>query len=378
MNAIDIAFGAPEFCPRCGEVTTYCSCPVRSVPPPIDSDESIPERVEPSARDLFVSGSAFVLDAPTEVPAIWGRSPSVLWAPGEALMIVGGNGVGKTTLAHQLVAGRLGILPSALGYPITPGNGRLLYLACDRPRQIARAMQRLFTEEHRQVLDERLVVWKGPPPYDFAKRTDLLAAMCARAGADTVVIDSLKDVAVGLAEDAIGAAYNRARQIAITAGVEVIELHHQKKSGANGGKPNTISDVYGSTWITAGAGSVVLLWGEPGDPIVELKHLKQPGEEVGPFRVFHDHDKGVSTVQGEVDLLTLARHFPYGITANAAARELFDTDKPERAQVAKARRKLDKLVTDGRMVLKPGRSGGSGGGDAALYVLASLLTEEGA
>jgi hypothetical protein len=34
--------------------------------------------------------------------------------------------------------------------------------------------------------------------------------------------------------------------------------------------------------ITAGAGSVVLLWGAAGDPIVEWRHLKQPAAEVGP------------------------------------------------------------------------------------------------
>ncbi len=32
----------------------------------------------------------------------------------------------------------------------------------------------------------------------------------------------------------------------------------------------------GSTWLTSGLGSVIVLDGEPGDPTVELRHLKQP------------------------------------------------------------------------------------------------------
>jgi replicative DNA helicase len=286
-------------------------------------------------------------------------------------MLVGGNGVGKTTLAHQLVAARLGILETVLGWSVVPGQKRVLYLACDRPRQIGRAMQRLFTEDHREVLEQRLVVWQGPPPYDFAKRTDILAAMCQKAEADTVVVDSLKDVAIGLSEDAVGSAYNRARQEAIAAGVEVIELHHQKKSGANGGKPTSIADVYGSVWITAGAGSVILLWGDPGDPIVEFKHLKQPADEVGPHKVVHDHTRGVSSIQGAVDLLTLAKAFPHGMAPKAAALHLFDTNEPSRNEIEKARRKLDQLVKDGLMVAKE-QDNPNGGKPLVRYHLAAL------
>jgi hypothetical protein len=45
----------------------------------------------------------------------------------------------------------------------------------------------------------------------------------------------------------------------------------------------TPDDVYGSTWLTAGTGSVILLHGEPGDPIVSMHHLKKPVAEGGPY-----------------------------------------------------------------------------------------------
>lgn len=334
-----------------------------------ESDEA-PEP-EPQGPALFVSGAEFVLDQPREIPAVWGGPGRVLWARGEALMLVGPNGVGKTTVAHQLVAGRLGIFGEVLGFPVATGNGRVLYLACDRPRQISRAMQRLFREEHRPILHERLVVWKGPPPHDFAKRPEILAQMCAAAGADTVVVDSVKDTAIGLSDDTVGAAYNRARQAAIAAGVEVLELHHQVKRGANGGMPTTLADVYGSVWLTAGAGSVFLLWGEAGDPVVDFRHLKQPAEEVGPLQILHDHDAGVSRVSESKDLLAIVRNFPQGITVEAAARMLFDAANPSRAQKEKARRQLARLVAGKLMVLVEGSAGGARGGDQARYYLIS-------
>ncbi|MEU8276486.1 AAA family ATPase [Microbispora bryophytorum] len=380
-NAFDSVFGEPEFCPHCREVTTYCQCEPARATQHDEGRRNEDERAagladaQPAERipgpALFVSGASFVLDTPAEVPAIWGNGQEVLWARGEAAMIVGGNGVGKTTIGHQLVAGRLGIMPTVLGYPVVPGARRVLYLACDRPQQISRAMQRLFSEEHRQTLDDRLKVWKGPPPYDFAKNTDLLAQMCHAADADTVVVDSLKDVAIGLSEDTVGAAYNRARQKAVAAGVEVLELHHQKKNGNNGAAPNTLTDVYGSTWITAGAGSVILLEGKAGDPIVRLKHLKQPAQEVGPFDVSHDHETGISVVEGQTDLLAMARRYPHGMTVQAAVKAIYG-DKPTKAETERIRRRLNKLVDKGLMVGKDGSSGGADGGDPKLYFLTTL------
>src|SRR5690606_30677182 len=131
-------------------------------------------------------------------------------------------------------------------------------------------------------------------------------------------------------EDAVGAAVNQAHQGVVAAGIELVVCHHQRKS-QDGRKPNHLDDVYGSTWITAGAGSVVLLWGQPGDAYVELTHLKQPVDEVGPLSIHHDHVKGRSTVPEPVDLLELAKGSP--LTVADAARHIYETDSPDRNQV---------------------------------------------
>lgn len=321
-------------------------------PPPPAEEPPAPEDEQEDPFARFISGGSFILDVPEKTPAIWGRDSDVLWAEGEALMIFGPNGVGKTTLAGQVLAGRLGLMPNVLGYPVMPGKGKVLYLAMDRPQQAARALRRLFTPEYRQVLDERLVVWKGPPPKDLAQNTAMMAQMCAHVGADTVVVDSLKDAALKLSEDETGAGYNRARQRAITEGVQVLELHHPRKSGADGPGAQTLDAVYGSAWLTAGAGSVIGLAGSAGDPIVKFTHLKQPSEEVGPFQILHDHDAGTSSLYDATDLLTLVRTMN-GLTAKQATSEVHNSEKTNAAQLEKVRRRLEKLAKDGLLVRIP-------------------------
>lgn len=323
----------------------------------------------PDMHDRFIAGGAFILDQPAGIPALWGEGDDVLWAAGEALWIVGPSGVGKTTITGQLVRGRLGLADSVLGRPVETDDRRVLYLAMDRPRQVARAMRRNFGEDHRQVLDDRLVVWPGPPPADLARRPELLLYLANLAGAGTVVIDSVKDAAVGLCDDEVGAGFNRAVQGALAAGIEVLAQHHQRKGQGN--EPKSLADVYGSTWLTAGAGSVILLWGAPGDLLVELRHLKQPGAEVGPLKIEHDHTTGTSTVWRGFNLLAFLRHQPKGATARDVAIASTEKQDPTENEVKKAKRSLDKLTTvDPPLAHKiDAHVGGEGGSTGARYYL---------
>ncbi|MEU1303322.1 AAA family ATPase [Streptomyces shenzhenensis] len=314
-----------------------------------DAHVDAENRPEDDLPKSFVPGGSFFLNVPSTPPAVWGTGGDVLWAEGEALVLAGPQGVGKTTIAHQLIRARLGLQDSVLGFPVEPGK-RCLILAMDRPAQTRRAGLRIFGRDDEAFLNDHLVVWEGPPPYDLAKRTDILAAMCKKAGADTVLVDSIKDGAIGISNDEVGAGYNRARQKALAEGVQVLENHHTKKAGTNGSEPNTLADVYGSTWITAGAGSVLMLWGEPGDPIVTLRHLKQPMDEVGPYQLLHDHPTGMTTIRHTVDLIDMARiGGVHGLTALAAAGAVFETKKPTHAQKEKVRRRLEKLVQSGQL-----------------------------
>jgi len=179
-----------------------------------------------------------------------------------------------------------------------------------------------------------------------------------------VVIDSLKDAAIGLADDEVGAALNRAMQTALAEGVQVLALHHQRK-GTNGHKPRTLEDLYGSTWISAGAGSVVLLWGSAGDAIVELVHLKQPGAPVGPLKIEHDALAGTSEVVAGFDLLAYLRGQPRPVpTESVAHASLGRPANPN--ELAVIRRRLRRLH-DRRLVARTEEPTTGGGKPTALW-----------
>ena len=309
-------------------------------------------------------GGSMILDSAETPRAVWGAGSEVLWSAGEPFKIVGPQGVGKTTVAQQLLLARIGVRDGLLGFPVAPEPKRVLYISGDRPAQAMRSFGRMVTEDDRRLLDEKLSVWSGPLPFDVTSDPQELLAMARHFDAGTVCIDGVKDIAAGLSDDKVGSAVNLAYQTLVSSGVELVALHWPKKAQADNRKPRTLDDVYGSTWLTAGCGSVVMLWGQPGDLVIELVHLKQPVEPVGPLTLMHDHAGGLTSVQGAVDPLTVLRHSA-GMTARGMAEVVHGTADPDRNQVESQRRKLERFVKDGLAQRKGGKRGSRD--DAATY-----------
>jgi len=285
----------------------------------------------------------------------------VLWAQGEPLLIAKPDGVGGTTIAQQLALRRAGIgAPSLLGHTVMAGTGKVLYLALDRPRQARRSIRRMVTEADRAALAERLTVWEGALPFSLVADPRLLVVAAQKRGATTVIIDSLKDVASGLSDEQTGQAINRAMQLCVDAGVELLALHHQRKAQGDNKRPQQLADVYGSRWLTAGCGSVLMLWGEPGDPIVELRHLKQPADEVGPLMLLHDNVAGTTTADGSVDVVDILGASPAPMAVKDIASRLFKISDPKRNDIAKVKRRLVAALAEGRVKrldAEPGEAG---------------------
>lgn len=324
-------------------------------------------------RNRLIDGAAFLLDQPDTITALWGSGDTVLWAEGEACMIVGPSGIGKTTLCQQVILGRLGIRNTTLGQPVQPGNQRVLYLAMDRPRQAARSMRRMVTEDDRTLLEEYLTFWKGPLPFDVVADHRALARFAIQHAADTIVIDSLKDICHNLNDDESASKTNAAIQECIAHGVEVMDLHHQRKRVAGTKKtdaPKSLDEVYGNVWLSAGQGSVILIWGEAGDPIVELTHLKPPAEPVGPWSLRMNFDEGHTTIEEEVSVLGIVNNSTRGATVQLVAQIVFKRDQPTRNEIEKARRKLDRYATQGLIYRAESPTDGGGKPTCLYYPMA--------
>lgn len=314
--------------------------------------------------DRLVTGGSFILDEPADTPALWGYGPLVLWAEGEGFMIAGQQGVGKTTVGQQVVAHMIGIRTGPLlGLPVAPAAGRVLYLAMDRPRQAARSFARMVTNRHRELLDERLEFWKGPLPVNVVATPSAFATWVLRQCPDvtTVVVDSVKDMAAGIAKDEIGSALNLAWQELIAQGVDLLLLHHGRKAQNGAKRGKSLDDVYGSTWLTSGLGSVLLLDGDPGSDLITAHHVKQPAEAVPEFVIRHDAARGVSIRHGD-DIPTVIQQLvqagPAGVTAADVAMVQYGSNTE--ANQRKAKRHLSKLIAQGDVEIVAGEHRASG------------------
>lgn len=310
----------------------------------VDSEDMA--ALQATRRLRLVDGWEFLQEDPeTEEQAIWGAGPQWMWAPGEPMMLFGGNGVYKSTLSHLLVFARLGLLGPGgtartdhrvvtdedhpdewgrvLGMPVQPmAHGTtLIYLAGDRPRQIRRAMRRHRRDWMRDILAERLIIHEGPLPFELTTNKDGLADLAMERKGSDIFVDSLKDYCPKPSEDESANGYNRARQECIARGMQWVEDHHNRKIAQGQTRTNGIEDVYGSRWLTAGAGSVVSMWcDEEGSPAVHVKQVKSPGEFVPELEVTVDKAAGTMGAAVRQDPISFIRSAgAQGITANEYA-----------------------------------------------------------
>lgn len=244
------------------------------------------------------TGSDFILDQNFTQEAIWGDKQQILWARGEPFYIVSSPGIGKTTIAQQLLLRRVGMRTGEfLDLPVEVDPGKVLYIAADRPRQAARSMRRMVKEEDRAALESALVIWAGAPPFSISAEPEQfvpwIRALDPEIG--TVFIDSLLDVAFDISEETGGSRTNAALQSLVRDGIEVLVIHHDRKRGEADRSPKQ-DDMYGSRALSKGAGSIAYLTGDPGEAHIRLLHLKRPANDCGPLQLVHLFNEGLTEI----------------------------------------------------------------------------------
>jgi hypothetical protein len=279
---------------RAGSEVEAGACLMRML---ADADTVDPWEEVESEHGEVLSGKTFLTTEDDEYEVLWGEEPHILMAAGEPLLICGGDGTGKTTIGQQVALARAGVqIGNILGYPVRPDTkGKVLYVAADRPKQAKRSLRRMVRPEDYEVLQERFIVLKGG-----GFNIGALTKVAREVGATSVFVDTLGASVDGdLGSNDIGMQVYHSLQEAAAAGIEVVLLHHDRKGEGEGGWQG-IREVYGSRWITAACGSVVMLRGKPGSSEVWLRHVKQPDQAVGPAQVHHDASNGRSYLDGVV------------------------------------------------------------------------------
>jgi hypothetical protein len=306
--------------------------------------------------DMYLSMNR---DAPA---VLWGDGKEILWAKGEALLICSDIGCGKTTLAGLLARALLDG-GDVLGYPVASlrDSPRVLYLALDRPAQIGRSLARQIMPDMSERYGDRFTFVPGPLPIDLAETPDVFPHIADYYGADIVIVDSLKDIALGISEDRAAANYNRAQQALLASGRELVVLHHLTKKG----------ELYGAKWLDAGVGSVLRITGKPGGPTSVVSQYKPVAHLIPEIKIRHDRDAGEmhvddgtapqqSAAPGSATAPSLADwvgQHDAGVTLAEVSAFLYGSDG--RAARARAKRMLDGLsVDDGPLACVPGQRGG--------------------
>ena len=143
------------------------------------------------------------------------------------------------------------------------------------------------------------------------------------------------------------------------------------KKGDNGSRPTSLADLYGSVWI--GAGEV-----RPAHARLGRRPHRRDDPPQDPSRrgrPLQAHPRPLGRAHRDLAPDQPRRHGPglghRGIPAEAAASSIAEKEDPSKAEIEKARRRLDRLVTTGQLHRVKGTKAGSDSGQAASWVFVS-------
>jgi replicative DNA helicase len=204
------------------------------------------------------------------------------------------------------------------------------------------------------ILRERLIIEHMRQLWASEDDPTMIHRAAIQANAQIVFIDSSKDLAGGpLKDEGPAKALMDAIQICIANNIDVAMLHHPRKAGQDTGTKRELSldDVYGSAWLTAGAGSVLLVDGKPGTGEFKFEQLKAPATFIDPCEIAVNYETGELKHNTIRDVETWLKTWGMAATIKEAVMHQYGIPEEdinyESTQYRKMRDRLERLVAQG-------------------------------
>ncbi len=147
-------------------------------------------------------------------------------------------------------------------------------------------------EDVQDLLQEKMIIIPLGEPMPLAKLEAanlFFEKLIEEHRPDWIAIDSMQKVFTGKLTDdePIRAFFNYLSSIRQRYNLYVWIVHHSRKAQGDNKKPNILSDVYGSMYITAEPDVVLSLWEDsPGSGLITLSQLKNRYAEIAkPFKI---------------------------------------------------------------------------------------------
>lgn len=315
----------------------------------------------PSYRTSTVSdadGGVFGYHLTKELPAIWGQGEQAYMTEGELCIMYGGDGTGKTTLTHNLLAGLMGLdgFGTLLGQTVHPltGTAQVLYLAFDRPRQIERSWSRFITPQDADNLSDRIIWRTESLPFNAARDPLEVAEWIAEAYplVTMVILDNVWDAFGDFNNTDNATQAGIALNNVARSNVNVLALHHDRKTKGNK-PPESHENMYGGRNFAAKAGSIIGVWkaAQNDGTTVTVTQYKEASEKIpaATYMVTPASGRYVSLSGGGLSVAEFLRAAVSWCDLTTVAKADNGTDTPDRPQKESTRRLLTKLVQGGEV-----------------------------
>lgn len=208
-------------------------------------------------------------------------------------LLTGQSGVGKTQFSLD-AAGHMVNGLDFMGKPTK--KSRIGFFSLEMGiidlKYFLQQLQYAFTPEQQEVMEENLLFFPLGEPLYMTKDNvrDDLSQLIGDLKLDGIMVDSLGSVTdEALADEAFKKFFHWNDTMRQKHDIFTWYIHHHRKASGDNRKPNKLSDVYGSQYITSYATTVSCLWDSGTPNVIDYLPLKMRlSEKPKPFQIGRD------------------------------------------------------------------------------------------